>query len=133
MPLYNCSSTAAALGVSSKWLDNLLSHNNIDGVSRARQGVSRRLSSDAIVTIAIANQLNAAASVPIGTALQLATQLVETENNMVQLGAGLTLSVDVALLRSKVSAQLAQAVELTPTPPRGRPRSIPENRTGRPE
>lgn len=132
MPLYNCSSTAAALGVSSKWLDNLLSHNNIDGVSRARQGVPRRLSSDAVVTIAIANQLNAAAGVPIATALQLATQLVETENHTVQLGSGLTLSVDVTFLRSTVSAQLAQAVELTPTPPRGRPRSTQEKQNGTP-
>jgi hypothetical protein len=122
MPLYNCSSTAAALGVSAKWLDNILSHNDIDGVSRARQGVPRRLSSEAIMTIAIANELNSTAAVPIATALPLAARLLSNTDHTVQIGAGLTLTLDAMAVRTAMMHRLAHAVEVTPTPPRGRPK-----------
>jgi len=123
MPLYNCSSTAAALGVTPKWLDNLLSHNNIDGVSKARQGVPRRLSSEAIETIAVANRLTVGAGIPLATALDVAKQILATPNHSVVLSPGITLSVDMPTLRAIIARQLAHAVEVTPTPPRGRPRS----------
>jgi hypothetical protein len=125
MPLYNCSSVAAALGVSAKWLDNLLSHNDLSGVHKARQGVARRLSTEAVATIAIANLLNTHANVPIPTGLKIATQLLESPSHSLSLGDALSLSLDRPTLAQLLTHHIASAVEITPTPRRGRPKRAP--------
>ena len=51
---YTVATAALALSVSSKWLDNVLSHNRVAGVLQTRQGVARRLSVDGLLIVALA-------------------------------------------------------------------------------
>ena len=125
MPFYNTSSTATALGISQKWLDNLLSHNKIEGVYQARQGVARRLSVEAIANIAVTYQLAESAGLPVMKAVALAEQLFISPENSVALSRTITLTLDRSELERSVSRELAQAVEVTPLPARGRPLSAP--------
>ena len=121
MPLYNCASTAAALDVSAKWLDNLLSHNNIDGVTKARQGIPRKLSVEAITTIALVSTLHEHAGIPIANALAIASRALHDHASPLTLGPGVTLTINRDTLQHDVAARLAAAIEVTPAPRRGRP------------
>jgi hypothetical protein len=59
-------------------------------------------------------------SIPVARALQLANQLLETPSG-IPAGKGITLSLDLDAIEEDVAARLAQAVEIAPTPRRGRP------------
>lgn len=130
MPLYNTATVAAALGASPKWLDNLLSHNKIDGVSGGKQGVPRRLSADAVRIVALVRELTEHASLPIPSAVRLANSALGTESTgsphiaqqRARLSPALSLELDLSALDREISAGLAHAVEVTPHPTRGRPR-----------
>lgn len=135
MPLYNTATVATALGASPKWLDNLLSHNKIDGVSGGRQGVRRRLSVDAVRTVALVRELIEHAGLSTAGAVRLAATLVagasaeaaplhvpEGMRQRVRVSPALWVELDVAALDQEVSRGLAHAVEITPHPVRGRPR-----------
>ena len=130
MPLYNTATVAAAIGAPPKWLDNLLSHNKIDGVSGGRQGVPRRLSADAVRIVALAKELMEHAALSAPAAVGVATLLVAksgadertASRQPVQLSPSVWIELDVAALEREISAGLAHAVEVTPHPRRGRPR-----------
>ena len=130
MPLYNTATVAAAIGASPKWLDNLLSHNKIDGVSGGRQGVGRRLSADAVRIVALSKELIEHAALSAPAAVGIAATIVgETSPdgraapaNRVRLSPSVWLELDTMALEREVSAGLAHAIEVTPRPPRGRPR-----------
>ena len=121
MPSYNTATTAMALGTDPKWLDNLLSHNEIAGVSSARQGVARRLTLPAVETIALARELCETLGASSSRALALAAALLADGGGSIRAGA-IRISVDRAALQSSVTRGLAHAVEIAPHPVRGRPR-----------
>jgi hypothetical protein len=129
MPLYNTATVATALGTSLKWLDNLLSHNKIDGVMSGRQGVRRRLSTDAVRTVALARELIDHVGLPAPAAVKLAESVLSSQAGAIgggvrrQLSPALAVEVDLTALDREVRAGLAHAVEVTPHPVRGRPRS----------
>lgn len=120
MPAYTVTTAAVALEVEPKWLDNLLSHNAVEGVTASVQGRSRRLTLPAIRLIAIAQELVRSLSTPHGTALRTAHQLVAGTTHSVVLGT-LELSADLDALDRHLAARLAYAVEVAPVPRRGRP------------
>ena len=130
MPLYNTATVAAALGSSPKWLDNLLSHNKIDGVGSGRQGVPRRLSADAVRIVTLAKELIEHAALSAPAAIGIATTMIgQTSSHgslnnpqRVRLSPSVWIELDVTALDQEVSAGLARAVEVTPHPLRGRPR-----------
>lgn len=130
MPLYNTATVAAALGASPKWLDNLLSHNKIDGVSGGKQGVPRRLSADAVRIVALVREISEHVTLPVPSALRLAGSLLATGPGAslptgylrARLSPALSLELDLSALERQISAGLAHAVEVTPHPIRGRPR-----------
>lgn len=121
MPLYNTSTTAAALGVTPKWLDNLLSHNEIAGLSQESQGVARRLSLASVTQIALAKELIDELDLSARSALQIAQRILEEPDGSLTLSPRLALQVSINELRAHVLAQLAHAVEIAPSPRRGRP------------
>ena len=94
MPLYNISTTSAALGIPSKWLDNLLSHNKIDGVEQAKQGVKRRLSLEAVAVIAVTYRLSEATNIPIGRAVALAERLIWSPEHSITIADTVTFTID---------------------------------------
>ena len=95
----------------------------IRGVFQSRQGVSRKLGPHAVVTLHLANELARTLSLPLGQAITLAERVGQTggETASIQLFSTGHLTVDVTRAAREVSERLAQAVEVTPVPKRGRP------------
>jgi hypothetical protein len=121
MPLYNTTTTAAVLGVTPKWLDNLLSHNDIAGLSKESQGVARRLSISAITTLAVAKELIDVLNLPSPAALRLAERILSNQSCEVAVSPNLTITLRADLLKADILSRLARAVETVPAPRRGRP------------
>jgi hypothetical protein len=121
MPLYNTATVASALNVTPKWLDNLLSHNDITGLQTESQGVARRLSFRTVSIISITDQLVRTMELPSSAALKIAEQLVASPAGEITPSPVVRLSVDLPGLHADVLARLAHAIETAPTPRRGRP------------
>ncbi|MGI8508449.1 MAG: hypothetical protein ACR2MQ_03900 [Gemmatimonadaceae bacterium] len=121
MPLYNTATAAAALDVSPKWLDNLLSHNKIDGVLSKRQGISRRLSRSAVELVAIVRDLSSDLGLSTAAALLVAEHLLQAPDRSYAVSPSVTLSLDIIRLNREIEGRLAHAVEMAPHPSRGRP------------
>ncbi len=121
MPLYNTSTVATAIGVTNKWLDNLLSHNHIPGVQSASQGVSRRLSLAAVTQIALTKDLVDLLNVPVATAVRVASTMLTDPDGKSLGDSPIRITMDLDEFRSGVLESLARAVELAPTRRRGRP------------
>lgn len=120
MRAYTVATVAVTLGITRKWLDNTLSHNRIDGVIQARQGVSRKLSPLAVVTLYVTLRLIEDLDMPLKRALKLASELARSSGNHT-LSAGFSITLDMDRSVHDVTERLARAVEITPLPRRGRP------------
>ena len=122
MRAYTVATVAITLNVSQKWLDNALSHNHVDGVVQARQGISRKLSPHAVLTLHIALRLVEHLEMPLRRALALANQLAEPgEAGTHALSRGLSIKLDLEQSVEEVADRLSRAVEIAPVPRRGRP------------
>ena len=121
MPSYNTLTVASALGVTPKWLDNLLSHNDFDSSQRDSQGIARRLSVGTVATLALTKELIDTIGMKTPAALKLATQLLNSPTGELVLSAQLSVKTRTDSLRASVLDSLARAVEIAPTPRRGRP------------
>lgn len=104
-----------------KWVDNLLSHFDVPGVERARQGLSRRISADGIYHIALIRILNRDAGLSTSAAVSLAERLLSSAGHRVELAEGLDLELDVERLRRQVDAAITEGVESLAPARRGRP------------
>ncbi len=118
---YTVATVALALDVSVKWIDNTLSHHRVPGVAQARQGVARRLTSEAVVVLETALRLIRSLEIPTARALRIAQELATTGESRHSTGM-CEVSLDIAQVRTAVSSRLAYAVEISPVPRRGRPR-----------
>lgn len=121
MPLYNTSAAAAAMGVTPKWLDNLLSHNRIDAVPSESQGIARRLSIAAVTQLVLAKELTESLDLPSPAALRLAGRLLESQSGDIRVSPTLRITLSIDDLKANVLERLTRAVEIAPTPRRGRP------------
>lgn len=124
---YTIATAALALEISVKWLDNVLSHNRVPGVSQDRQGVSRRLTVEGLLVLALAVLLIQELGVPTPRAIALAEDLAKNEGRHLA-NQGLNLKLDLVSFRGRLLERLENAVEVAPAPRRGRP---PLNKTGR--
>ena len=124
MRAYTVATAAVTLRMPEKWLDNILSQNQIDGVIRKRQGVARRLTPKAVLTLEIAVQLARTLGATMPAALRLARELIEqgTDPARIEAGDGLSLILELRRTEASVMERLAHAVEIAPSPQRGRPR-----------
>ena len=82
---YTVRAVAVTLGVPVKWVDNVLSHHRVSGVSGGRQGVARRLSTQAVLILEIALRLINALGLPLPKALEFAARLVSTRSDRLTL------------------------------------------------
>ena len=120
MRAYTVATVAVALHVNPKWVDNVLSHHIVRGVTQSRQGIARSLTEEAVSVLEIALRLSKAFGIPIGQGLEIAQSLIvdgECRDD------SCALTVDASAIRRHVAARLADAVEYAPIPRRGRPRS----------
>ena len=125
--VYTITTAALTLGTSVKWLDNVLSHNRVSGIVQERQGVSRRLTVEGLVGLALAVLLVREIGLTIAKAIGVAENLTKTEGRYVA-SRGLMLTLDLPSFRADLLERLENAVEIAPVPKRGRPH---KNKTGR--
>ena len=121
LPFYDLSAVAQALDIQYRQLDNMLSRNDLAGVERKKRGVTRRLTTDAVVVIHLAWELASGLKMSIGDALQLAADLERAPGHDLAIGRFATLRVDVSALRASTLERLNTAVELVGRRRRGRP------------
>lgn len=121
---YTVATAAVTLQMPAKWLDNVLAQHRVVGATRRRQGVSRKLSPQAILAIEIALRLNRSLAVPIGKGLALAESVLSQSDpgRSHDVAQDVSVTLDIASITRELSLRLATAVEITPTPRRGRPR-----------
>lgn len=125
---YSVATSALALGIEYKWLDNLLSQNRVHGVTQSRQGVQRRLAPEALYIIATVHRLNRGLQIPVATAVELAHELWRTPASASSGDAavvpldGISLAVRREELRALVNEAVVGALEIAPRTRRGRPR-----------
>lgn len=124
---YTIATAALTLGTNVKWLDNVLSHNIVSGVLTKRQGISRRLSIEAILVLEVVLLLIQDFGLPVPHAISLAERLVKGGGRY-RTAHGLDLELGLTALRVNLLQRLEAAVEAAPIPRRGRP---PTNKTGR--
>jgi hypothetical protein len=124
---YTVATAALALGTSTKWVDNTLSHYRILGVTQARQGVARRLSLEALLNLSVALLLTSELGTTLAVAIRIAEQSIANGGAFNSPG-GLQLQLNLDTLRARLDSRLEEAVEVAPVPHRGRP---PKNKTGR--
>jgi hypothetical protein len=121
---YTVATTAVTLGVSTKWVDNVLSHHRVPGVLQQKQGIARRVTPAGLLALEIGVSLGRALAIPIAQALEIANQLIETKGSVIQLPSTPFIRVvaDVEAITGELNTRLERAVEITPNPRRGRPR-----------
>ena len=111
---------ADALRIDPRWLDGVVAQNDIVGVHRGRQGVSRAFSPAAVLTIAVATELMGALRLSVASSLSLARAILLEDGEHTP-AEGITLRVDVSAIERRMSARLTESVESRPPPRRGRP------------
>jgi len=124
MRAYTVAATAVTLGVTRKWVDNVLSHHRVNGVHQARQGILRRVTPSGLLNLEIALGLGRVLGIPIARALDISNDLMAARGGEIQLSGPplITLRVDVDTMERALNARLEHALEMTPIPRRGRPR-----------
>jgi hypothetical protein len=108
-------------GADFKWVDNLLSHFNVPGVERTRQGSSRRLSAAGIHHIALIRTISSNLGVSTGLAVALASRLLGEEPSKVDIEPAISLTLDRSTFVRRIDAAIAVAVESIEPARRGRP------------
>lgn len=124
---YTVATAALALEVSAKWVDNILSHHTVPGVAQQRQGVTRKLSVDGLLVLAIIAFLIQELGAPMPKVIEIAEVLLQNEGRY-KSPRGLSVALDLSAFRTSLLERLENAVEMAPVPRRGRPAS---NKTGR--
>ena len=122
MALYDIRVASAAIGVPEAWLSSMLTRIPITGVDRGRQGRRRTLTLDAVLCASIAWTLIEGGGTTVESAVALAHRLLASAHGVIVLGRGLvTISADLAALRTRVHMGLSGAVEQSIEVKRGRP------------
>jgi hypothetical protein len=124
---YTVATAALALGVTAKWVDNILSHNKVLGIRQARQGVARHLSIDGLTILALTALINDELGLPTAKAISVAEEIIKTGGHYFA-REGLSIQIDLASFQASLLERLESAVEIAPVPLRGRP---PTSKTGR--
>lgn len=124
MRAYTVATAAVTLKMPAKWVDNVLSQHHIEGVVRRRQGVARRLTVNAILTLDVAIRLSRTLGASMSSSLHLAARMLSGEARL-EAGEGIAISIDRSRLHEEIMDRLAHAVEIAPSPRRGRPPARP--------
>ena len=122
---YSTRAAALTVGVSIKWLDNVLSHHDLPGIARGRQGLERRITDDGLVAIELVRILSLDFGSPMARAVELAVVALESrqgEDAVLVTRTGLTLTVPLGDLSRRLRERLQETLETLALPARGRPR-----------
>ena len=112
------------MGVPAKWIDNILSHHELPGIERTRQGVERRISDDGLLAIEIIRILSREAGLTIPSAALIVTRAIGRRQGSlvrVELAPGIELRIDASHIEQRLRERLADAIDAAPRVARGRP------------
>lgn len=115
---------ALALDAPVKWIDNVLSHYELPGVSRTTHGVARQLDDDALLALALCKMLAADLGVPLARAAALAREILSSRGSQsvrVTVAPGIVLDLALEEIERRVRARAADASEAVAHVRRGRP------------
>ena len=115
---------AATLGVDPKALDNILSREGSHLVPRGARGKGRRIPVHVLELVAIALILKRDLGIPIARGLDLATRLCDSVSGEIPFGRFGTLHFNINPLQAAIQQSIADIVEQTVPPERGRPRTL---------
>ena len=121
---YDVRAVALTIGVSIKWVDNLLSHHQLPGITRSRQGVQRRVSDEGLVGIELTRLLTSGLGVSVGRAAELArTALASRSGSDVRVSPaiGMTLVFHLSEIETRLRERVIDALESVARIRRGRP------------
>lgn len=124
---YTAKLVALTIGVQAKWLDNLLSHHDLPGVSRGAQGLERRITDEGLLAIEAVRILVAELGVPIARAVSIARiALAGRTSSEMRFVAEPSVSVLFALpeIEHRLRDRIIEAGESVARVPRGRPRRL---------
>jgi hypothetical protein len=116
------STAALVLGADTKVIDNILAREGKHLIRDGRRGRTRRISFAVLKQLAVALELRRHLGVPIAIALDTSAKLLATADGEMPMGALGSIRIDLKSLGVNLSAALADAIEQTTPPPRGRPR-----------
>ena len=119
---YSVRTAALALGVSAKWIDNVLFQHDIPGVVSSRQGVERGISDLGIRTLEIVRVCSQELGIPVSRAVEIAVATTNAPAARFVTPSGVELHVPVDAIEQRLRERLVDAIEATPRVPRGRPR-----------
>ena len=120
---YSVRITAVALGVPTKWVDNVLSQYEIPGVVSSRQGVERSISELGVRVLEIIRMSAQELGLPIARAVLIAVVATSTADARVTIESGAELRFDLDAIDRRLRERLIDAIEATPRLARGRPRT----------
>jgi hypothetical protein len=102
----------------------VLSHHVVPGVLQQRQGIARRVTPAALLLLDVALRLVRALAMPMPQALEIAHRLIGAKGREFELpdATSIQIKADVETLSNDLNIRLERAVEMSPTPKRGRPR-----------
>jgi hypothetical protein len=121
---YDLRAAALTVDVPLKWLDNLLSQNELPGVRRSRQGVQRRISEEGLMAIELVRMLTRDLGVPVKRAAQLAANVVSARGSSeirAVTESGMVLLFPAIEIASRLRNRVMDAVEIAGSVRRGRP------------
>lgn len=121
MRSYDIATVSVAISSSRKWIDSVVSHYTIHGVTSLARGVERGFSFEAIVLLDLTRVLVAELGLPVRRAVDLAAHLRESPGGEVVLAGGVRLVIDLDTHTRRILQQLLQAAESVSRPRRGRP------------
>jgi hypothetical protein len=112
---------AAVLDVDIKSLDNILSREGKHLIRGGKQGTRRRIDTAALLPIAVAIVLKRELGVPLSRGLEIGGIVLVSPASSLAVGQVGVLSFDVDVLQSHLTTVLAEVLEQTALPKRGRP------------
>ena len=121
MRAFDVAAVALAMRVDRKLLDNVLSRHVVRGAAKGRQGISRRITPEAVVTLAITLDLMSALSLTAAAAIALAERVIDAPQGELRLTDDMTLRVNLERTTREVAERLRAVGESVVPRRRGRP------------
>jgi hypothetical protein len=121
---YDIRLIALTIGADPKWVDNLLSQNELPGVTRGRQGVQRRITDEGMLAIELTRMLTRDAGIPVARAADIARAAIRSRSDremQVRLPSGLAFCFAASDIERRLRERIAVAIESTAQVRRGRP------------
>lgn len=121
---YSAKLIALTVGESSKWVDNLLSHHQLPGVSRSKQGVERQVTDEGLLAIEVTRMLASELEIPFSRAAAIARSAVASRSESplrFVTESGIAVVFPLAAIESRLRQRMIEAVEAIGRVPRGRP------------